>query len=181
MGKTLSLSPALEDYLEAISALSERDGMARVRDIAERLSVRQSSVTSALKSLSEKGMVNYSPYEVITLTDEGEDIAQGVRRRHRVIRDFLANILLIDDATADANACRMEHTIDKDVLRRLSRFAEFVRESPRTGEDWLLRFRYYFDHDGRLVSDDKAFTRWLGRLEEEPEPASDAASSEGAE
>jgi len=180
MDRPSSLSPALEDYLEAISAVSEGDGVARVRDIAKRLSVRQSSVTAALRSLSEKGLVNYSPYEVITLTDEGEKIARSVRRRHRIIRDFLTNILLIDDATAEANACRMEHTMDKDVLRRLSRFAEFVRESPRTGDDWLLRFRYYFDHDGRLVSDDKAFAQWLDDLEDQPEIASEAASSEDA-
>ncbi|MCK4276827.1 MAG: metal-dependent transcriptional regulator [Phycisphaerae bacterium] len=123
------LSGSLEDYLEAILELSAQGQVARVRDIAKRLGVSMSSVTAALRALSKRRLVNYDPYEVITLTDRGRAAAQQVRQRHQVIRSFLTEVLHLDERRADANACRMEHGVDDVVLSRLSKFARFVQES----------------------------------------------------
>ena len=68
---TKRLTPSLEDYLETILLLVRRDRVARVRDIAGHMGVAMSSVTAALKSLSKRKLVNYDPYEVITLTASG--------------------------------------------------------------------------------------------------------------
>ena len=135
----LPLSATLEDYIEAIARLVSRDGAARAGDIAEALSVHKSTVTSALKGLSEKGLVNYHPYAAITLTPEGREVAQDVRARHEVVRRFLREVLRVDDRTAEANACRMEHVMDPEVLRRLASFAEFARNHPKAREEWLSR------------------------------------------
>ena len=137
------VSATLEDYLEAILTLSRKTGGARARDIANTLRVHKSTVTAALKNLSDKGLINYSPYEITTLTPEGEEIAQGVTNSHRIIHDFLTDVLLIDDKVAEKNACRLEHDVDEQVLDRLVLFAEFVKTHPRTGSDWLDRFGSY--------------------------------------
>ena len=52
------LSSNMEDYLEAIFHISKEKQAARAKDIADRLMVNKSSVTGALRSLSEKGLVN---------------------------------------------------------------------------------------------------------------------------
>jgi len=161
-----SLSSTLEDYLETISRLDAEKGAVRVRDIAEAMSVHKSTVTAALKSLSEKRLVNYSPYEVSTLTPEGRRVAEEIARRHEVIRRFLVEILLVEKDVAEENACRMEHVVDKDVLRRLSLFAEFVKECPRAGEDWLQMFRQYYRHDGHVEKDDVRLERWVREFRE---------------
>jgi len=158
------LSATLEDYLEAISRLTVEKGAARVRDIARALSVHKSTVTSALRSLAEKALVNYTPYEMTTLTDKGRRVADEIVRRHEVIRRFLSEVLLVENETAAANACRMEHVMDTDVLRRLSLFAEFVKECPRTGEDWLRRFSNYCRHNGHVQPDAAGTERCLADL-----------------
>jgi len=155
------LSATLEDYLEGISRLVARDGVARVRDIAAEMSVHKSTVTSALKGLAEKGLVNYSPYEVITFTSKGKKAAEEVVRRHEIIRRFLSDVLSVDEGVAEANACRMEHVVDREVLDRLAMFGEFARTCPRAGKDWLEHFRYYYEHGGELQEDETVVEEWL--------------------
>jgi len=158
---SFALTATLENYLEAIALLAAENGAARVRDIAETLSVHKSTVTAALKSLADRGLVNYAPYAITTLTPRGRRIAQRIVRRHEVIRGFLTDVLLVDDRVADANACRMEHVLDTQVLERLRLFAEFVKECPRTGSDWLEKFRYYFEHGGERPVDDSVAEKWI--------------------
>jgi len=133
-GKQLTRS--LEDYLEAILLLVRRGRVARVRDIAHRLEVGMPAVSAALKTLSARGLVNYDPYQVITLTDRGCELAEEVSRRHDILRRFLTEVLGLDAASAEANACRMEHAVDAPLLDRLERFNEFLRRCPRIGPAW---------------------------------------------
>ena len=137
------LSEALEDYLETILNLEGVQKVARAKDIAASLGVQRGSVTSALKSLKEKGLINYEPYSFITLTPKGIKRAKGITQRHDVIKDFLLTILQIDEETADSTACRMEHAIDEITLQRLVCFIEYFSICPRTGETWKKSFVNY--------------------------------------
>ena len=143
MKETAELSEALEDYLETILNLENVQKVARAKDIAENLGVQRGSVTSALKSLKEKGLINYEPYSFITLTPKGIKHAKGISKRHDVIKDFLLTILQIDEETADSTACRMEHAIDEKTLQRLVCFIEYFSMCPRTGETWKQSFVKY--------------------------------------
>jgi len=135
MAESVQLSATLEDYLEAISRVISERKVARVRDVAAAMRVHKSTVTAALKSLSEKGLVEYSPYEVTTLTALGRKAASKVLQRHELIREFLTDVLLIDEDVADANACRMEHAMDAEVLERLAMFAELAKENRHSGTE----------------------------------------------
>ncbi|MBK6736246.1 MAG: metal-dependent transcriptional regulator, partial [bacterium] len=127
----LQLSASLEDYLEAIYHTVAAKGAARAKDIVLRMGVHNSSVTQALRSLSEKKLINYAPYDVITLTDAGEALALGVVRRHETLSKFLNHVLGLPDAEADAEACRLEHAVSGGVLNRLVRFVEYFESCPR--------------------------------------------------
>ena len=65
------LTSAMEDYLEVIYHLEQESRIARVRDIAKRLGVKMSSVSSALKILGTRDLIRYDPHQFITLTDKG--------------------------------------------------------------------------------------------------------------
>ena len=80
------LSASMEDYLEAIYHIVSAKQAARAKDIAKRLEVNNSSVTGALRILSEKGYINYAPYDVITLTPKGHKHAEDVVRRIDAVR-----------------------------------------------------------------------------------------------
>jgi len=179
MADMLTVSDTLEDYLEAISRLIAEKGVARVRDIAKALSVHKSTVSSALKSLSEKGLVNHSPYELITLTPRGRNMAEEVVRKHKLISRFLEEVLLVEESMAEANACRMEHVLDKEVMERLQLFAKFVKECPRAGEDWLGRFGYYFEHGGKSAANESALEEWIDKSKEKLERRKQERKIEG--
>ena len=134
------LSENLEDYLETILMLETTNKVARVKDIAEDRGVLRGSVTGALRSLAEKGLINYEPYSFITLTRKGAAIAKEINRRHRVIKDFLIHVLQLDETTAEDNACRMEHAMDRPAVDRLVDFIKYIDTCPRTDAEWLTGF-----------------------------------------
>ena len=140
----MMLSDSLEDYLETILALETTNKVARVKDIADKMGVLRGSVTGALKNLGEKGLINYQPYSFITLTSKGKTIAREITRRHEEIKNFLQNILQIDEKSADTNACRMEHDMDRAVIDRLVKFIEYIYYCPRTGKNWIDAFVNYY-------------------------------------
>jgi DtxR family transcriptional regulator, Mn-dependent transcriptional regulator len=134
------LSESLQSYLEAIFELEGSQKVARAKDIADRLQIQRGSVTGALKSLEEKGLINYQPYSFITLTDSGKKVAEEIAHRHHVLKDFLLNVLQVDEQTAETTACRMEHVIDHQTIERLVCFIEYIHTCPRAGEEWLNSF-----------------------------------------
>ena len=137
------LTPSLEDYLEVIYQIIQEKQAARVKEIAKRLNVNNSSVTGALKSLSSKGYLNYSPYDVITLTEQGRAVAVDVIRRHEVLKQFFTEILCIDPQTSDEAACKMEHEVTPEVLDKIVKFVEFTEICPRSGQEWIEGFRRF--------------------------------------
>jgi len=139
----MELTASQEDYLEAILRLIGQTGNARVRDIAERLSVAKSSVTFALRGLAKRDLVNYEPYELVTLTEQGQALAERIRRRHKALSGFFTDVLGVDEGIAEANACRIEHAVGDGVMRRLSCFVEFMSESSVPAKELPQAFREY--------------------------------------
>jgi len=131
-----SLSPVMEDYIETIFQLLKYEQVARVTDIAKKMNVTMSTVTSALKKLQEKKLINYSPYSTVSLTPRGRMIAEGVFRRHEVLSEFFQNVLALPAKKAIENACRIEHQIDDILLERLIDFIEFVELCPHFTIKW---------------------------------------------
>jgi DtxR family Mn-dependent transcriptional regulator len=135
MTKAVQLTAALEDYLEAIFNLCRCDAAARSRDIAESLNVHKSTVTAALKTLGQMSLINYAPYEAVTLTDEGRRRAEDVVRRHAALKDFFINVLKVDAEVAENAACGMEHAVPREIVTKLASFAVQMRGCPRLDDD----------------------------------------------
>jgi len=142
-------SASMEDYLEAIVVLGEAKKTVRVSQISKALGVKKPSVTSAVKRLSEQGLVEHKRYGQVGLTPEGERIAGDVFRRHEALRHFLAEILNVDPKIATEDACKMEHCVSPATLERLAKFVDFVLNCPRGEPEWLKGFNYYFEHGQR--------------------------------
>jgi len=154
------LSESVQGYLEVILELESTRKVARAKDIAERLGVQRGSVTGALKSLEEKGLIHYQPYSFITLTETGKKIAREIAHRHSVLKDFLLNVLQVDAGTAESTACRMEHVIDRKTVERLVCFIEYINTCPRAGKVWLDSFINY------CKSEEKDFQKCASCIED---------------
>lgn len=133
MKKNDKLTTSLEDYLEAILFLEEKNRVARVKDIAEYLSVQMPSVTGALKTLKNKDLVEYERNSFINLSKEGLKIARSIRKKHDILKKFLNKTLLLDEETADEEACKIEHAIDKSTANRIKNLTEFISQMQEDG------------------------------------------------
>jgi DtxR family Mn-dependent transcriptional regulator len=146
------LSASLEDYIEAIYHIVEEKLVARSKDIAARLGVSRASVTEALRALARKELINYAPYEAITMTEQGKKVAEDVIHRHESLRRFFMEVLAIDSATAEEAACKVEHAAPPVVISRMIDFIAFLRVCPRGGDELLNGFAQFTKH-GRLTGD----------------------------
>lgn len=127
MKEKTKLSASLEDYLEAIYHSRDEKNEARSKKIQNRLSVSGASVTEACQQLREKGLINYAPYEAITLTQKGEEHALKVVFRHETLKDFFIEVLKVDITTADEGACKMEHVVSTTIVKRMIKYTKYLR------------------------------------------------------
>ena len=66
-----------EDYLELIADLLNKNGEARIVDIAEKLDIAQSTANRTIKRLYNQGFIQKEPYRSIFLTLKGQEIASN--------------------------------------------------------------------------------------------------------
>lgn len=135
--RSVTLSESRGDYLECIYHLVQERGVARVKEIATRMGVRAPSVTGALRALAADGLVSHDPYQFVTLTPAGTAAARDLARRHGALAGFLKDVLGVESATAERNACHLEHAIEPEVLERLMRFVERVERCAAGGRTQL--------------------------------------------
>ena len=114
-----------ETYLETILMLRTEKGRVRSIDIANELEYSKPSVSVAMRNLRESGHIAVGGDGYITLTKSGQEIAETMYERHRVISDFLIS-LGVDEKTAISDACRIEHVISQQSFERIS---EHFRQS----------------------------------------------------
>lgn len=134
--ETHGLSASLEDYLEAIYRIVQDRRVARPKDITKALGVGSSSVTGALRALAKRGLIEYSPHELVSLTELGQGVAEEIVRRHQSLRSFLGQVLGVAPETAERDACLMEHALSGESFHRLVAFVEYVLSHPQWVDGW---------------------------------------------
>ncbi|MFW5986569.1 MAG: DtxR family transcriptional regulator [Halanaerobiales bacterium] len=122
MADTISLSSALEDYLEAILLISEKQGSARITDIAEKLDIAASSAKEVVDKLINQELVQQEKYGPVILTEKGREYAQRVSCRHKIIREFLTEVLGINEEVAEKDSCMIEHVVSDITMEKLVNF-----------------------------------------------------------
>jgi len=132
MSDALTISSSLEDYLEVILELSEKNDAVRVTDIAAMLNIAKASVSQTVSRLKEMGLVNQESYGPLELTGEGRKLAVKVRQRHRLLKKFLVEVLEVDSKVAEKDACLMEHVVSPQTVKKLIEYMEKACPSNET-------------------------------------------------
>jgi DtxR family Mn-dependent transcriptional regulator len=115
------LSEAIENYAKAIYALARRgDGTVTTNALAERVGVSAGSVSSMVKKLAERGLVEHEPYRAVQLTAEGRRVALSVLRHHRLLELYLAEHLDVPWDRVHEEAEALEHVISEDLAARIA-------------------------------------------------------------
>lgn len=156
----------IEDFLEIIQKILIKKGYVKNKDIAEELKIAPPSATATLKKLKEEGLIEYTKYENVTLTEKGKKIAEEVKRTHENLKKFLLS-LSISEEISEKDACKIEHDLSTETKEKILLFVKFLEKN----KDIVERFKIFCkfpdkislaemkqDEKGRIVGfDDENF------------------------
>ena len=116
---SMNMHESGEMYLETILRLSEKSELVRSIDVADAMGFSKPSISRAMKNLREDGYIEINPVTGhITLLDKGRLVAETIYERHKVLSRCL-ELLGVPAATAEDDACRIEHVISEETFAAL--------------------------------------------------------------
>jgi DtxR family Mn-dependent transcriptional regulator len=121
---------AEENYLKSIYHLLQNSESVSTNQLAAFINTKASSVTDMLKKLADKGLINYTPYQGVTLTAAGEKIAVNIIRKHRLWEYFLVEKLNFKWDEVHEVAEEMEHISSNELIDRLDKFMGYPKYDP---------------------------------------------------
>lgn len=126
----LNFSTSEENYIKAIFHLQQADGTVTTNELAQELKTKPASVTDMMKKLKAKKLLHYQPYQGFRLSNEGNKVALGIIRRHRLWEYFLAEKLKFTWDEVHEVAEHLEHVSSKKLIDKLDEFLGFPRVDP---------------------------------------------------
>lgn len=128
---TSDLSASTQDYLKAIWSLQEwSDSPVTASVIGGRLGLKLSSVSDAVRKLTEQGLLEHAPYGSVELTAAGRAHAVAMVRRHRLIETFLVRTLTYSWDEVHDEAERLEHAVSDLMVDRIDEFLGHPTRDP---------------------------------------------------
>lgn len=117
-------SLTVENYLKAILQLviATKSEWISTGQLAATVNVAPGTVTSMLKTLAESGLATYKPYEGVSLTKAGKNLALRILRRHRLIELFLVRTLNLTWDQVHEEAENMEHSVSDMLIERIDEY-----------------------------------------------------------
>jgi DtxR family transcriptional regulator, Mn-dependent transcriptional regulator len=127
----LNFSTSEENYIKAIFHLQQSAaGTVTTNELANELRTKPASVTDMMKKLKVKKLLHYQPYQGFRLSQEGNKVALGIIRRHRLWEYFLAEKLKFTWDEVHEVAEHLEHVSNKKLIDKLDEFLGFPRVDP---------------------------------------------------
>jgi len=125
-------SSTVEDYIKQIYLLEEKTAQVEIPmgQVAGALGVVPGTATTMVKALADAGLVDYAPRVGVQLTDPGRKLALHVLRRHRLIEQFLVEVLGFDWSEVHEEAEQMEHVVSDLLLDRMDQYLGHPTEDP---------------------------------------------------
>lgn len=137
------LTESLEKYLLAIYYIVQENKAARVKDVSKYLNIGGPATSDAVKTLAERGFINYVPYGIITITEKGEQRAEEKIHRHKTISNFLEKVLQVDSERVQDSAKSIEYSMPEDVLEKFVSFLTFMENCSCKEPKWVKSYKYY--------------------------------------
>ena len=119
----MSLQESGEMYLETILILSKKTNVVRAIDIAEYMGYSKPAVSRALGKLREDKLIITDRDGYIAFTENGRSLAEKVYHKHVLLTEFIMR-LGVDEETASADACRIEHVISDKTFEAMIEHAK---------------------------------------------------------
>lgn len=111
-------SKAVEDYLETILVLGEKELPLSITNVAKALRVSKPAATQMASELKSRGFISKARYGELALTPLGVKVASEVYHRHKVLRAYLESIG-VSSETAEIDCCQIEHVISEETFKAI--------------------------------------------------------------
>ena len=109
----------LEDCLQAVHRIVTQGRAAEVGEVAAFAHVSPTEVEAAISDLRTRGLVVADLSDRIILTREGQRLAAGILRRHRLSERLLTDVLGLPWDRVHEEAMRLEHSLTPEAEARL--------------------------------------------------------------
>lgn len=123
-------SLAEENYLKALFLLSNERGEVNVNDLSKHLDIKMPTVTSMMKRLSAKKLVNYESYKPLKLTESGKKEAALVIRKHRLTEMYLVEKMGFGWDQVHEIAEQIEHIQAPEFFAKMDELLGFPKLDP---------------------------------------------------
>lgn len=126
LNETVSLTPAMEDYLEMIYRILSERKVVRIGELAKMLHVASSSASKMVRQLHELGLVAFEKYGYVQMTEKG--LAQGgyLLYRHEVLHTFLC--LLNGSQEELEQVEKIEHFLNRETIHNLELLTQEMKK-----------------------------------------------------
>lgn len=120
------ITHSVAHHVVAIADLREKQGYARVSDVAKALNITRGSASLTLKSLKQRGLVGEDENRFLLLSEEGQVIADSVRNKKFIMKKLFCGVLGVTEDQADVDTCKIEHLISDITAQRLGKFLRYI-------------------------------------------------------
>jgi DtxR family Mn-dependent transcriptional regulator len=125
------VSVSTQNYLKVIWTLQEwSDTPVTPSVIAEKVGLKLSTVSDAVRKLTEQGYLVHARYGNVALTEPGRLLAVAMVRRHRLIESFLVRTLKYRWDEVHDEAEHLEHAVSDLMIDRIDELLEYPRRDP---------------------------------------------------
>ena len=132
------LTKSLENYLLAINEIKSKGNCnIKVKDVANYLGIGGPSTADAVRTLKDKGYIDYEPYKSIDLTQKGLNKINAKKYRQNTIKRFLTDVLEIESSLAQTNSQNIEFFMSEIVLERFVNFLDFMEKCSCKEPKWI--------------------------------------------
>lgn len=119
-----------ENYLKALLHLSNEKGEVSVSELSDHLKIKKPTVTSMMKKLDSKDLVEYESYKPIKLSDNGKKEAALIIRKHRLTEMFLVEKMNFGWEEVHQIAEQIEHLKSPDFFERMDEILGYPKFDP---------------------------------------------------
>jgi len=116
------LTHSAAHYLMAISEIHEKQGYARLIDIAKHLGISKGSLSTSLKALIRKGLILEDENKHLALSPEAKAFTTHIASTCETVTELFRDVLKIDPKIAEIDACKIEHLLSPESTRAMKKF-----------------------------------------------------------
>lgn len=114
------ITASMEDYLEMMYRLHEREELIRIGTLSRLLHVKPSSAVKMASNLRQQGLLENPMHGQYCLTEKGKEMGRYLVLRHETIHELLCYINQSQEELEQVE--KIEHFINRETVHNIRRF-----------------------------------------------------------